>query len=564
MLLHAPSVYDFRSRSILYGPVSDLVPSSPVFEMYPIGFTSILEYLERHGFNVKIVNLALLMMLDQRFDAEALIAKMNPTAFGIDLHWLPHAHGSIEVAKIIKKYHPQTPVIFGGYSASYFHEELLGHNCIDYVLRGDSTEKLMLMLMRCISRKAPVDGIPNLSYRRNDEIICNDLSFVPDNIDDLVFDYSSIIRATAKYRSIRGFLPFKGWVQYPISAVLTCRGCTCGCVNCGGSASALSRVVGRKKPAFRDPERVAQDIINIQKHFRGPIFVLGDIMQKGDAYADALLQRLEKTKITNRVVFEFFKPWPEEMFTKVARAIPVFSIEGSIDSHDPSVRRAVGKYYDNEEMFRSIRAALDSGCERFDLYFMVGLPKQDSDSAVASAQYCRELYARLGGDRRLLVFTSPLAPFIDPGSPVFEDPKRFGYRMLAKSLDEHRRLLLEPSWKYVLNYETEKMTRDDIVEATYSAGLAFNQVKCDYGVIDQQIAAQTAARIGSARQILAEIDSIKAERDPAIVAKRLAALKSTVDGVSISTVCDKKELQWSHGWRSFNKLNILRTMLSRP
>ena len=37
VLLHAPSVYDFRQKTILYGPVSDLIPPSPVFEMYPIG-----------------------------------------------------------------------------------------------------------------------------------------------------------------------------------------------------------------------------------------------------------------------------------------------------------------------------------------------------------------------------------------------------------------------------------------------------------------------------------------------------------------------------------------------
>jgi hypothetical protein len=35
VLLHAPSVYDFRKNSLLAGPISDVVPSSPVFEMYP-------------------------------------------------------------------------------------------------------------------------------------------------------------------------------------------------------------------------------------------------------------------------------------------------------------------------------------------------------------------------------------------------------------------------------------------------------------------------------------------------------------------------------------------------
>ena len=47
VLLHAPSVYDFRERSIMSGPVSDMVPSTPAFEMYPLGFTTMAQYLEQ-------------------------------------------------------------------------------------------------------------------------------------------------------------------------------------------------------------------------------------------------------------------------------------------------------------------------------------------------------------------------------------------------------------------------------------------------------------------------------------------------------------------------------------
>ena len=118
VLLHAPSVYDFRERSIMFGPVSDMVPSSPIFEMYPLGFTTMAEYMERHGLRVRIVNLAVLMLNKPNFDVEAYLAKLDPVAFGIDLHWLPHAHGSIEVARVVKKLHPNTPVIFGGLSAT--------------------------------------------------------------------------------------------------------------------------------------------------------------------------------------------------------------------------------------------------------------------------------------------------------------------------------------------------------------------------------------------------------------------------------------------------------------
>ena len=140
VFLHAPSVYDFREKTILYGPISDLVPSTPVFEMYPIGFATLTDYLERHGYRTRIVNLAVRMLNDKNFDAEKMIASLNPRAFGIDLHWMPHAYGALEIARRVKQAHHNTPIIFGGFSSSYFHEQLIARPEVDVVLRGDSTE----------------------------------------------------------------------------------------------------------------------------------------------------------------------------------------------------------------------------------------------------------------------------------------------------------------------------------------------------------------------------------------------------------------------------------------
>jgi hypothetical protein len=60
VLIHPPSVFDFRERTIFYGPISDVIPSSPVFEMYPIGFltlaTSILNYETEWMTRAEIVN----------------------------------------------------------------------------------------------------------------------------------------------------------------------------------------------------------------------------------------------------------------------------------------------------------------------------------------------------------------------------------------------------------------------------------------------------------------------------------------------------------------------------
>src|SRR5512143_478646 len=101
ILLHPPSIYDFRKLPGIHGPISDVVPSIPIFEMYPIGFTSLSEYLERHGLKVRIINVALKMLKDDRFDVEDLLRKQKPLAFGIDLHWMAHAQGALALADII-------------------------------------------------------------------------------------------------------------------------------------------------------------------------------------------------------------------------------------------------------------------------------------------------------------------------------------------------------------------------------------------------------------------------------------------------------------------------------
>ena len=98
VFLHAPTVYDFRKKPIFYGPVSDVVPSSPVFEMYPLGFMTMSSHLEEAGFRTRIVNLAVQMLQDEKFDVEKRIRSHDADLYAIDLHWLHHAHGALEVA----------------------------------------------------------------------------------------------------------------------------------------------------------------------------------------------------------------------------------------------------------------------------------------------------------------------------------------------------------------------------------------------------------------------------------------------------------------------------------
>ena len=569
ILLHPPSLYDFRKLPGLHGPISDVVPSTPIFEMYPIGFASLSEYLERHGLKVRIVNVALKMLKDEGFDVERFLSKQNPLAFGIDLHWMAHVQGALALAEIIKRHHPNAPVILGGLSATYYHDEILRqYPYIDFVLRGDSTEKPLLELLRLIKEGGDSKTIPNLTWRdKQNEIQTNPLTYVPENLDDIAIDYRHIMKKVVRYADPTGYQPFIDWYSYPVTAVFTCRGCLYRCKTCGGSSPTFRSMANRQKPAYRDPRLLAKDIFNISDHLHAPIMIIGDIFQPGEAYAATFLQEVKRRSITNHVAFEFFVPPSREHLKLISESVRNFNVEISPESHDEEVRRAFGRPYDNQALEKMIADAIDFGCKRIDLFFMIGLPKQTYASVLGTVDYCRSLLERYRSYGRLVPFISPLAPFLDPGCMVFEEPEKYGYRLLYRTVEEHRQALLAPSWKYILNYETEWMTRDDIVYSTYEAGKRLNRLKAEFGLIDQKTAASVEKRIEGAVRMMKEIDRIMNLPDPG---ERETGLESYLCGrealetYSMSTVCEKRELEWPTRFIRMNFIKILKTLfLSR-
>jgi B12-binding domain/radical SAM domain protein len=568
ILLHPPTLYDFRKRPGIHGPISDVVPSTPIFEMYPIGFASLSEYLERHGLKVRIINVAMKMLKDEQFDVERLIRKNNPMAFGIDLHWMAHVQGALALAEIIKRFHPNVPVILGGFSATYYHEEILRqYPFIDFVLRGDSTEKPLVQLLQTIKKGGDFKNIPNLTYRDGgNRIQVNPLTYVPENLDEITIDYRHIMKKVARYLDPTGYQPFIDWYAYPVTAVFTCRGCIHACKTCGGSAQTFRAMANRRKPAYRNPKLLAQDIFNISDHLHAPVMVIGDIFQPGEEYGFTFLEEMKRRPIANHIAFEFFVPPSRAQLERIAESIPNFNIEISPESHDEEVRRAFGRPYNNEPLERMLKDAIDLGSKRIDLFFMTGLPRQTYQSVLETVDYCRFLLERFSPYSKLFPFISPLAPFLDPGSTVFEAPEKYGYRLLCRTVDEHRQALLAPSWKYILNYETEWMNRDEIVYSTYEAGKRLNRLKAKFGLIDPKTAESVEMRLEGAVGMMKEIDRMM--RIPNAV-EREAAFESLSGGrlalqhYSISTICEKKELEWPTRFIRMNFFKILRTLLAR-
>ena len=554
VLLHPPSVYDFRKEAIMYGPVSDLIPSSPVFEMYPLGFLTMTNYLESRGMTVRIVNLALRMMNDPGFDVPGFLSKLKPKAFGIDLHWLPHAHGAVEIARLAKQCHPEIPVIFGGLSASYYHDELIRYPQVDFVLRGDSVEPSLHSLLLCLRGDGPLEDVPNLVWKEQGEVQVNSFKCFSTDMDYVDLAPERMVRMVMRYRDLQSVLPFNGWWQNPITAVFTVRGCVHECVTCGGSGHASGLLSQRNQPAFRSPLNLVKNISDVCRISRGPIFLVGDLLQAGDDYVRETLVHLAEARLANEIVFEVFGMPDPEYLRSIDRSVKNWSLELSPESHDEEVRRHQDPqvFYTNDEMEAVITEAMSLGCHRLDVFFMIGLSGQTRDSVMKTIGYCERLCHSY--DRRLSCFISPMGPFLDPGSHGFEHPEKYGYRLFAKTLEEHRQLLLKPTWGEILDYETEWMSRDEMVEVTYDAAEALNAMKLRLGRIDQARGDGVAQRISQARALKRRIAGSQGDMDP----ETLDRLRGDIHQYSVSTVCDKQELFWRRHVMNFKWLEIMR------
>ena len=145
---------------------------------------------------------------------------------------------------------------------------------------------------------------------------------------------------------------------------------------------------------------------------------------------------------------------------------------------------------------------------------MNGLPFQSRESAIGSAKAAGRLWDIAGNDSNLFIYNAPFAPFVDPGSRAFEEPEKWGYKFFARTLEEHRVLLDNPSWKHVLSYETNLMSRDEIAETSYDAAEVLAQEEFKAGRISEDELESRLGRTRTARKLMLEIDDIMKISDP--------------------------------------------------
>ena len=90
-----------------------------------------------------------------------------------------------EVAAKLKE-RLDVPVVFGGVHVSSVPDRVMQNPFVDYAVVGEG-EQALLELTRCLEQGHPLDGVPNLYWRRDGQLVQNPLAPLLEDLDSLPF-----------------------------------------------------------------------------------------------------------------------------------------------------------------------------------------------------------------------------------------------------------------------------------------------------------------------------------------------------------------------------------------
>lgn len=468
LLCHAPSVYDFRTRDdvhFAYLSNSATVHVSSIFEMPTVGMFAIKQHVQKAGFHTEFFNVASQMLRDPDFDVPAFFQKAKAKYFGVDLHWLVHCHGALELMKLYKEIHPDAKTLVGGIASTYYHKELIDYPQVDYVVRGYDTLAPIEQLMKAEHDPALLREVPNLSWKERGQAVHNEMTHIPKNYTATV-DWSEVFSPDRK-------------AMTPYNVLIPQAGCEYNCTWCGGSRYFFKKYMGLNKRVQKTPEALAQELGSLlQPNIKNHTVTMIDFWHE----TEELFKVAEDVFVDTRIDSVHFMLHRLPTVAKGKRLATNVNaiVELSPDSHDLEVSKAAGRgYYTMEEMEAFIDATIDD-IYSYEVYFMIGLPKQTVQSVWDTVDYCEHLLKKYQG-KNIVPYVAPMLPFLDPGSMIYDNAEEWGYKISCHSLEDHRQALLAMNWKNRLNYETKWMSRDELVDVSYKSVAKLSQLKNKYG-----------------------------------------------------------------------------------
>ena len=134
----------------------------------PLGILAVATPLLRAGYSVKLIDSTITPNFKERVLEE--VRDRDAVCLGISLVTGPMIRETVEIARAVKSWNPDFPVILGGWHPSLLPKQTLESPFIDFVVRGQG-EDTLLELVQHLESHTPFDLIPGIGFKRDGKLI---------------------------------------------------------------------------------------------------------------------------------------------------------------------------------------------------------------------------------------------------------------------------------------------------------------------------------------------------------------------------------------------------------
>ncbi len=410
-----------------------------MFGMFmPMGLFAIADLSARSGFKTQIVHFGVEKIEDKNFCINDYVAKTKPKIIGLALHWNFQSYDVIKIAQEIKSANQNIFIVIGGFTATFFHDEIMEEfSFIDGVIKGDG-ETPFLKLTEAITDEAKdLSSVPNLSWRRGNKIIKNEISYTASSkdLDELNFTNFSLLKnyeLYIKYVKVPWF-----WISglskkfnlrladenllgsFPLSIS---RGCYVNCSYCGGSRASQKIMCNRQGVVFRSAEKVLESIEEAKNY--GYYTIRIEYFPCEDAgYFEKLFNLIKAKALKLSCILEC-RALPAAHILELFREtfdLSQSQISFSPESGSEKIRKLnKGYYYDNSELLNAVNCSISLGIKTA-VFFALGLPFETTDTV----RITKDFQDHLRKEYNDLVIIRTEIIGLDPASPMYMEPEKY-------------------------------------------------------------------------------------------------------------------------------------------
>lgn len=408
-----------------------------------MGLYSLAKELEKEGFKSEIIHLGVEKYLDKNFLLSNYVQENNIKFLAFSLHWHPQSYDVIETIRAVKKKCPDVFVSLGGFTSSYFAQEILENfPFVDAIIKGEGEKPIRELANKLYNNEHDLTGVPNLFWRKNNKVVLNDEKFVATDEDLNSYEFFDIkklrnYKTNAKMPFYLDYTKDDQLTSIPMSSQGIClgRGCTGNCTWCGGGCKAVKLVTGRDFVSYRNADNVIDEIKTLKndcgiKDFR---FVF-DPNPSDRGYLIVLMEKIAKEFKGKLKTSLTLNSLPDkrfiDLYKKAFSADSIMTISPEFYSED--LRRAHKSFFYSNKELEEILDYMDKQEIKSELYFST-LPMTSEHDDIETENYAKELKRRHAFVERYFVATI----VSEPASPWTLEPNKYGLKEKIKTFIDY-------------------------------------------------------------------------------------------------------------------------------